>query len=196
MWEDLENISLPSLPFQLQFPDIPLHCEDEADLLPILHLDQDFELSLDQTCADVAGRVTEDTLIGDYVTRLEASDQVSRLHVMVCGFCHSVFHFIDQFISHTHFCLASENGKKQSYMDSQNENHTIEAMALLMWSNTVIKCVKDQLSSDANIDEAVMRKRIKTKWFSLPQSFKACWIKAAKSLMQIANISSYLQEQT
>ena len=28
-WEDLENISLPSLPFQLQFPDTPL--EDEAD---------------------------------------------------------------------------------------------------------------------------------------------------------------------
>ena len=41
LWEDLEKISLPSLPFQLGFPDsdVPLHCEDEADLLPVLNLD-------------------------------------------------------------------------------------------------------------------------------------------------------------
>ena len=196
LWEDLENISLPSLPFQLQFPDIPLQCDDEADLLPILHLDPDFELSLDQSCVNVAGTVTEDTVIDDYVARLEVSQQVSKLHVMVCGSCHSVFHFIDQFISHTHFCLASGQQEEKSYL-TQDEDNSVEAIALLMWSNTVIKCVKDQISnSDSNIDESVMKKRVRSKWFSLPVTFQLCWIKAAKSMMQIANISSYLQEQS
>lgn len=88
-WEDLENISLPSLPFPLQFPDTPL--EDEADLLPILELDPELELNLDQSCD-----VSPENLVDDIVTRLDISDELSRLHVMVCGFCQSVFHYVDQ----------------------------------------------------------------------------------------------------
>ena len=95
-WEDLENCSLP---FPLQFPDTPL--EDEADLLPILELDPELELNLDQSCD-----VSPENLVDDIVTRLEISDELSRLHVMVCGFCQSVFHYVDQarklsqFLSH------------------------------------------------------------------------------------------------
>ena len=85
-WEDLENIYLP---FPLQFPDTPL--EDEADLLPILELDPELELNLDQSCD-----VSPENLVDDLVTRLDISDEISRLHVMVCGFCHSVFHYVDQ----------------------------------------------------------------------------------------------------
>ena len=88
-WEELENISLPSLPSPLQFPDTPL--EDEADLLPVLELDPDLELHLEQSCD-----VSPENLVDDIVTRLDVSDELSRLHVMVCGFCQSVFHFIDQ----------------------------------------------------------------------------------------------------
>ena len=88
-WEELENISLPSLPFPIQFPDTPL--EDEADLLPMLELDPDLQLHLEQSC-----EVSPESLVDDLVTRLEVSDELSRVHVMVCGFCHSVFHFIDE----------------------------------------------------------------------------------------------------
>ena len=197
LWEDLENISLPSLPFQLQFPDIPLQCDDEADLLPILHLDPDFELSLDQSLVNVADTVrTEDKVIEDYVSRLEVSEQVSKLHVMVCGSCHSVFHFIDQFISHTHFCLVNNSDHHQDNFMTQDEDNSVEAIALLLWANTIIKCVREQMPRESNIEESVMRKRIKSKWFSLPVNFQMCWMKAAKSMMQIANISSYLQEQS
>ena len=70
LWEDLEieRISLPSLPFQLQFPNsgtIPLHCEDEADLFPGLHLDSDFELTLDQQHLDIL----PDDILGDPLSR-------------------------------------------------------------------------------------------------------------------------------
>ena len=85
-WEDLENCSLP---FPLQFPDTPL--EDEADLLPILELDPELELNLAQSCD-----VSPESLVDDIVTRLDVSDELSRLHVMVCGFCQSVFHYVDQ----------------------------------------------------------------------------------------------------
>ena len=70
LWEDLENISLPSLPFQLQFPDstTPLQCDDEADLLQLQCADQpvlapDLNLDLDTV------NVTADNLLLDHVTR-------------------------------------------------------------------------------------------------------------------------------
>ena len=70
LWEDLEKISLPSLPFQLGFPDseVPLHCEDEADLLPVLNLDNDLELSLAQSGAGLAG-LSAESVLEDHVDR-------------------------------------------------------------------------------------------------------------------------------
>ena len=74
LWEDLEKISLPSLPFQLGFPDsdIPLHCEDEADLLPVLNLDNDLEISLAQSSSGLAG-LSAETVLEDHVDRLESN---------------------------------------------------------------------------------------------------------------------------
>ena len=70
LWEDLESISLPSIPFQLGFPDsdIPVHCEDEADLLPVLNLDNDLELGLAQSSASLAG-LSAETVLEDHVDR-------------------------------------------------------------------------------------------------------------------------------
>ena len=48
--------------------DVPLHCEDEADLLPVLNLDNDLELSLTQSIAEVAG-LSAETVLEDHVDR-------------------------------------------------------------------------------------------------------------------------------
>ena len=68
LWEDLESITLPSLPFQLPDSDTPLQCDDEADLLQLHRADQpvlapDHHLDLDTV------NVTADNLLLDHVTR-------------------------------------------------------------------------------------------------------------------------------
>ena len=194
LWEDLENISLPSLPFQLQFPDsdspVPFQCEDEADLLPVLHLDSDLELSLAQSCDLVSGAST-DQILRDHVNRLEVSNQMSRLHVMVCGSCHQVFHFIDQFISHTHFCQGPAPPLETVNKDEGIDN-TMEALAVILWTRTIIKTVREQGVTNSHLDENILTKRIRNMWFSLTDNFKEAWMRGAEVLMRISHFGEIM----
>jgi len=179
LWEDLENISLPSLPFQLQFPNtgtIPLHCEDEADLFPGLHLDSDLELTLDQQHLDIL----PDDILGDPITRIKVGEDVSKLHVMVCGHCHAVFHVIDKFIRHTHFCTGENRDHELS--------DTVETLATLLWSRSV----KDSTLGASGFNDELFSKRIKSKWSSLGVEHQQPWLKAAKALTDLKNLKEHL----
>ena len=193
LWEDLENISLPSLPFQLQFPDseTPLQCEDEADLLPSLHLDPDPDLDLGLDIAAMAASVTADSVLEDHVSRLEVSDQLSRLHVMVCGFCHRVFHHTDQFISHTHFCSpAPRPPARPAHLYS---DMTAEAVAGLLWTGTTLRTVKEQMIRDSDADDDTLSRAITRKWYGLSDNLRRSWIRAAEVLIQISNVRKHLE---
>jgi hypothetical protein len=39
----------------------------------------------------------EDVLGGYYLADQSSSHHLARLHVLVCGFCHSVFHVLEEF---------------------------------------------------------------------------------------------------
>jgi hypothetical protein len=39
----------------------------------------------------------EDVLGGYYLADQSSCEHLARLHVLVCGFCHAVFHVIDEF---------------------------------------------------------------------------------------------------
>jgi len=165
---------------------------DEADLLPVLHLDSDLELSLAQSCDLVSGANPEQ-ILREHVNRLEVSNQVSRLHVMVCGLCHTAFHFIDQFISHTHFCLGPAPAAETAVKDESLEN-TTEALGVILWTQTMIKTVREQVISSCLMDETVLTKRIRKLWFSLPENFKVAWVKAAEVLMRITHFGEILSD--
>ena len=49
----------------------------------------------------------EDVLGGYYLADQSSSDHLARLHVLVCGFCHSVFHVLDEFKRYNQ-CFGSE----------------------------------------------------------------------------------------
>ena len=107
---------------------------------------------------------------------------------MVCGFCHSVFHFIDQFISHTHFCSSETNILTDPV--SGDIRRTSEALAFILWSNTMLKLVRDQvLVSVGDYDEISIRRSIKTKWFGLSEQLKTAWIRAAEVLNHLSTVS-------
>jgi len=181
LWEDLEieSISLPSLPFQLQFPNsgtIPLHCEDEADLFPGLHLDSDFELTLDQQHLDIL----PDDILGDPLSRIKVGEEMCKLHVMVCGYCHSVFHNVEKFISHTNLCTGEIRYSDQS--------DTVETLAILLWSRSV----RDLTLGAGGFNDEVFSKRIKSKWYSLKSEHKQSWLRAADVLIGFRNMKEHL----
>ena len=145
------------------------------------------------TLVDVRLAVHCYPIITDPIFRLEASSGVQRLHVMVCGYCHSVFHFMDQFISHTHFCTAETNILTDPV--SGDIRRTSEALAFILWSNTMLKLVRDQvIVSDSDYDEISIRRSIKTKWFGLSGQLKEAWIRAAEVLNHLSTVSQGLMK--
>ena len=64
-------------------------------------------------------------------------------------------------------------------------------MALILWSKTLLKTVKDQVSVD-KVDEDALLKRIRRKWSSMSQNFQTCWHQAAKGLLDISNVAEAL----
>jgi len=185
-WEDLENISLPSLPFQLQFPDTPLEDEaDQSDMTPhgISVIDpqsvRDCQLEMCMMSSMGQATITAESLLSDYMSRWEVADHFSRLHVLVCGCCNSVFHVIDQFRSHTTFCV----GVKDTRIPTDT---TVPGLALVLWTNTVLRLVRDQLGVVAE-QEALTRK-IENKWFRLSNEVKIGWEKAAQILRDISSV--------
>ena len=68
-------------------------------------------------------------------------------------------------------------------------------MALILWSKTLLKTVKDQVSID-NVDEDAILKRIRRKWSSMSPNFQTCWHQAAKGLLEISNATEALGTQT
>ena len=120
--------------------------------------------------------------------RLELSNEISHLHVLVCGQCHLVFHFIDQFLSHTQHC---HHQRHQQQSSGEDDNSSVETLAVTMWTNSVARVVDDM-----NTDEAPdIRKRIMHKWLSLSEGFRRCWLEAARNLIQLSNIRRYLEEE-
>ena len=111
---DLENISIPSLPLQFQFPDTDL--ADEAQLsdmgaVGLSVIDPHFvrENRLEECVAEVVGEVGSSTpsCLSDCLSSFDVAKHYSRLHILVCGYCHAVFHVIDEFRSHTTCCLGA-----------------------------------------------------------------------------------------
>ena len=181
-WEDLENISLPSLPF-LQFPETPL--EDEADQsdmtphgIPIIdpHSVSDSQLEMSVMSSMAHTTITTDSLVSEYLSRWEMAEHFSKLHVLVCGFCHSVFHVIDQFRSHTTFCLGVQETPRLT-------DTTVRGLALVLWTNTVLRLLREQLGDV--VEQKTLTRRIESKWFTLSEKVKIGWEKAAQVLRDI-----------
>ena len=77
--------------------------------------------------------------------------------------------------------LNSNNHQEKLIVANQS---TSESVALILWSKTLLKTVKDQVSIE-NIEEEALLKRIRRKWSSMSPTFQSCWLQAAKALLDI-----------
>merc|ERR1712233_130231 len=100
--------------------------------------------------------VTAESLLSDYLSRWELSDHFSRLHVLVCGFCHSVFHVIDEFRSHTNCCTGVSEAPIWA-----STSPAAPGLAIVLWTDTVMRLVRKRLG-DAG-DHLSLMKRIESK---------------------------------
>ena len=113
---------------------------------------------------------------------------------MVCGNCHSVFHVIDKFISHTHFCTEVSTNNSDTIPDSSN--NTVETLAFLLWSRTMLKAVRDLLLVDKDFSDKTLSSKIDIQWRSMSESLKQSWHIAAGNLLKLGNFSKNIVDKS
>ena len=186
---DLENISIPSLPLQFQFPDTDL--ADEAELsdmgaVGLSVIDPHFvrENRLEECVAEVVGQVGSSTpsCLSDCLSSFDVAKHYSRLHILVCGYCHAVFHVIDEFRSHTTCCLGACEPVWSSL--------ATPGLALVLWTDTVLRLVRQRLGGVSDPENIV--RKIESKWFRLSRRTKQGWEKAADVLLETARVGRSL----
>jgi len=195
--EELDNLdpslvstSIPSpglVPFQ--WSDKPLADEaDNSDMTPqcMPVIDPNFvrEHFIEDCVIDGVSDVMQsgDDVLAGYLADQESSEQFGTLHVLVCGLCHSVFHILDEFKSHLFSC----DGRCKNSQFSSYESTS--AVALVLWTNTVMRRVQDNLGEIA--DHVQVSHRIQSKWWRLSKRSRQVWEKAAEVLRELAKVGS------
>ena len=82
------------------------------------------------------GPVTSGHRLADCLSSFDVARHYSRLHVLVCGFCHSVFHVIDEFRSHTNCCAGTSEAPIWA-----SASAAAPGLAIVLWTDTVLRWV-------------------------------------------------------
>jgi len=186
---DLENIAIPSLPLHFQFPDTDLADEaDKSDMgaVGLSVIDPHFvrESNIEDCVIEAVGQVgpvSSGHRLDDCLSSFDVARHYSRLHVLVCGFCHSVFHVIDEFRSHTNCCTGVSEAPIWA-----STSPAAPGLAIVLWTDTVMRLVRKRLG-DAG-DHLSLVKRIESKWYRLSRKTKLCWERAAEVLLESARV--------
>lgn len=75
-------------------------------------------------------------ILSSYVPTQDNMNVFEKLDVLVCGKCQSVFHFVDEFKSHSNTCHQDETS--QDHIDS-----SVHAVAMVLWCNTIRRRLHD-----------------------------------------------------
>ncbi|XP_012523319.1 uncharacterized protein LOC105829192 isoform X2 [Monomorium pharaonis] len=114
-----------------------------------------------------------------------AQEEMGRLDVLVCGQCHSVFHFIEEFQEHrakegicskvSHFREINDNGQKA------------QIWAFLLWKDTQVQ----QEGSDKETSWTLYQK-----WCKMDTHVRDTWITAGKTIQTFTKISNAKMQNT
>jgi len=189
---DLENIDIPSLPLHFQIPGTDL--ADEADksdmgVVALSVIDPHFvkESNIDEFVKDAVGQVdpgaTTTNQFSDCLSSFDVAKHYASLHILVCGFCHSVFHVIDEFRSHTTCC----SGVVET--PPYGSSVATPGLAIVLWTNAVLRLVRRRLGL---ADPDALVRRIESRWFRLSRKTKLGWEKAAEVLLETDRVGRSL----
>ncbi|XP_058805266.1 uncharacterized protein LOC131672209 isoform X2 [Phymastichus coffea] len=108
-----------------------------------------------------------------------SQEEMGRLDVLVCGQCHSVFHFIEEFQEHR-----SKEGacsKQSHFRESSNNEQKAQVWAFLLWKDTHIQ--QDSPDKDTSWN-------LYKKWCQMEPHVRECWIAAGKTIQTFTKISN------
>lgn len=102
---------------------------------------------------------------------IDAQLEFGKLDVLICGKCHTVFHFIEEYNTHkTNNCEESNVAK-----DCENEDKSI-TWAFCLWKSKETK------------DDNVSIWQMYQKWCKLPQQEKNLWITGGQTILSLNKI--------
>ncbi|XP_038209727.1 uncharacterized protein LOC119830698 isoform X2 [Zerene cesonia] len=105
----------------------------------------------------------------------EAHEQMATLDVLVCGQCHSAFHFVDEFKEHKD----ANNCTGKSPVRDSNESKS-QVWAFLLW-----KCS----SRDATQSSGDNSWKLYQQWCRMPEAQRTAWITAGSNVQSLSKFS-------
>ncbi|XP_047113451.1 uncharacterized protein LOC124789961 isoform X1 [Schistocerca piceifrons] len=109
-----------------------------------------------------------------------AQDDISKLDVLVCGSCHHVFHFIEEFQQH------KENQECENPTFKANLSETKpQVWAFLLWKSAV---VAQQRPEDSK--ENLNSWKLYQKWCKMKESVRNSWVAAGKTIQSFSVLSN------
>ncbi|XP_018405210.1 PREDICTED: platelet binding protein GspB isoform X2 [Cyphomyrmex costatus] len=125
--------------------------------------------------------------IGNKPNIIKAQEEMGRLDVLVCGQCHSVFHFIEEFQEHR---TKERACSKASHIRETNDNgQKAQVWAFLLWKDTQIQ----QDSSDKDTSSAW---ELYQKWCKMDTHVREAWVTAGKTIQTFTKISNAKMQDT
>ncbi|XP_015595728.1 uncharacterized protein LOC107267989 isoform X2 [Cephus cinctus] len=115
------------------------------------------------------------------VTIKVAQEEMGKLDVLVCGQCHSVFHFIEEFQEHR----SKEGACSQvsHFRDNSNNEQKAQVWAFLLWKDT-------QIQQEGSDRDSANSWKLYQKWCKMDTHIRDSWIAAGKTIQTFTKISN------
>ncbi|XP_011692344.1 PREDICTED: mucin-5AC isoform X2 [Wasmannia auropunctata] len=116
-----------------------------------------------------------------------AQEEMGRLDVLVCGQCHSVFHFIEEFQEHR--TKEGACSKVSHFRESNDNGQKAQVWAFLLWKDT-------QVQHEGTDKDTANAWKLYQKWCKMDTHKRESWITAGKSIQTFTKISNAKMQDT
>ncbi|XP_014203553.1 uncharacterized protein LOC106635880 [Copidosoma floridanum] len=110
-----------------------------------------------------------------------AQEQMGRLDVLVCGQCHAVFHFVEEF--QQHHSKEGACSKVSNFRENNNMEQKAQVWAFLLWKDT-------QNQQESPDKEGNGSWKLYQKWCNMDNHTRDGWILAGKTIQTFTKISN------
>ncbi|XP_034937952.1 endochitinase A isoform X2 [Chelonus insularis] len=110
-----------------------------------------------------------------------AQEEMGRLDVLVCGQCHSVFHFVEEFQEHR-----SKEGacsKTSHFRDNGNNEQKAQVWAFLLWKDT-------QIQQEGPDRDSANSWKLYQRWCKMESHVRETWVTAGKTIQTFTKINN------
>ncbi|XP_014605441.1 PREDICTED: uncharacterized protein LOC106787531 [Polistes canadensis] len=110
-----------------------------------------------------------------------AQEEMGRLDILVCGQCHSVFHFIEEFQEHR--TKEGSCSHVSHFRDNTNNEQKAQVWAFLLWKDT-------QIQQENTDRDSTNSWKLYQKWCKMDTHIRDSWIAAGKTIQTFTKISN------